>query len=54
MAIKVTATSKPTRKVISIECPNCKASLCRNVPIDAKQGKDECGICGTKFEWREE
>ena len=54
MVIKIKATSKPTRKTVKMECPNCKLLLERFVPINAKQGKDECGICGTKFEWKEE
>ena len=54
MTINAEAISKPTKKLIQIECPNCKLTLNRYVPLNAKKGKEECGACGTKLQWREE
>lgn len=53
MAIKVKTIGKPTKKIIRIECPNCKTLLDRCVPIEATKGKDECSICGAKLYWED-
>jgi len=54
MTIKVKVIGKPTKRTIRIQCTNCNATLERYVPINAKEGKEQCGICGTKLQWREE
>jgi len=53
MTIKVEAISKPTKRTIKIQCPNCNVTLERYVPINAKEGEEQCGICGAKLRWED-
>lgn len=51
--IKTTIIEQPTTRFITLKCPKCEYEIGRVVKIDQYSGRDECGLCHTKFEWEE-
>ncbi len=51
--IKTKIIEQPTHRTINIICPSCNTQLSRQAKIDQWQGKEECGLCHTKFVWEE-